>query len=365
MAPGRKWERITVQGNSPWAIYRNRISCKHHLLVVFLHRDTSCFLASIPNSVPLSSLMLPGTHETMAFYGWPISQCQYRPLDTQLHAGIRVIDIRLSIIDGRLIAYHGIFPEFTPFLDMLVTLHNFLTSPATASEMVVVFIKQEDSNTKLFPTLVHDEIVASPGGLQMWFLENRIPCLGEVRGKAVMFSRFGADCWENGANGIHPPLWPDSAKEGFEWECDGTLVRTQDWYGIPSFFSIPEKVSLSTEILIPPPDSPMPTLSISFTSAASLPLALPPVIARGFGWPNWGLGFEGVNDRVGKWLLAQLSLDKASRQHDAKLASRTDPGPRIRGWVLMDYYEDPIGAGVVPLFVECNFRGRRAGEEGW
>ncbi|KAG6379215.1 PLC-like phosphodiesterase [Boletus reticuloceps] len=226
MAPGRKWERVTLQGDSPWIIYRNRLSRKHHVLVVLPYRDTSRFLASIPDSAPLSCLMLPGTHETMALYGWPISQCQYKSLDTQLHAGIRVTDIRLSIIDGRLIAYHGIFPEFTPFADILVTLHDFLTSPTTASETVVVSIKQEDWDTELFPQLVHDEIVASPGGLQMWFLENRIPNLGEVRGKAVMFSRFGSDgC----ANGIHPPIWPDSAKEGFDWECDGTLVRTHDW----------------------------------------------------------------------------------------------------------------------------------------
>lgn len=165
----------------------------------------------------------------MAFYGWPISQCQHKPLGIQLHAGIRVVDIRLSIVDGRLIAYHGIFPEATPFADMLVTIHNFLTSPKTASETLVVSIKQEDSDTRLFPKLVLEEIVTSPGGLQMWFIENRIPNLGEVRGKAVMFSRFGGDYWENGVNGIHPPLWPDSVKEGFQWECNGTLVRIQDW----------------------------------------------------------------------------------------------------------------------------------------
>ncbi|KAH0830300.1 PLC-like phosphodiesterase [Lanmaoa asiatica] len=165
----------------------------------------------------------------MAFYGWPISQCQSKLLDTQLRAGIRVVDIRLSIKDGRLIAYHGIFPQVTSFADMLVTMHNFLASPATASETLVVSIKQEDSDTKRFPKLVHEEIVASPGGLRMWFLENRIPTLGEVRGKAVMFSRFGSDGWENDANGIHPPLWPDSVKEGFQWECNETLVRTHDW----------------------------------------------------------------------------------------------------------------------------------------
>jgi len=239
-----------------------------------------------------------------------------------------------------------------------------------------VSVKQEDWDTKLFPRLVYAEIIASPGGLEMWYLENRIPNLGEVRGRAVLFSRFGNDGWENGANGIHPPLWPDSAKDGFQWECNGTLVRIQDWYHIFSFLSIPEKASLATECLIPLFDSPIPTLSISFTSASSVPLALPPVIARGFGWPQWGLGFEGVNHRVGKWLLDQLSTDPTSYRRgtldnkcqkpawmsDDSLASCADAGPRIRGWVLMDYYEDPIDADLVPLFVECNFRGRMGGE---
>ena len=37
---------------------------------------------------------------------------------------------------------------------------------------------------------------------------------------------------------------------------------------------------------------------------------------------------------------------------------------RIRGWALLDFYEDPEKA-VVPLLIECNFRGRIRGEEGW
>lgn len=205
------------------------LPCKHSKFSTPFVIDASGSVLPVLRNVVVLILLDIGTHETMAFYGWPISQCQSKPLDTQLHAGIRVIDIRLSIIDGRLIAYHGIFPEVTPFADILTTLHNFLTSPATASETLVVSIKQEDSDTGLFPVLVHEEIVASPGGLEMWFLENRIPNLGEVRGKAVMFSRFGNDGWKNGANGIHPPIWPDSVKEGFQWECGRSLVRTQDW----------------------------------------------------------------------------------------------------------------------------------------
>lgn len=128
-------------------------------------------------------------------------------------------------------------------------------------------------------------------------------------------------------------------------------------YNIPSFLSIPEKTDLATQILLPPiHDPPMPSLAITFFSASSFPLAAPPTIAKGFGWPKVGLGVEGVNARVGRWLMDRLgSVEK----------SVAGPKPlRIRGWALMDFYEDPENA-VVPLLVECNFRGRVRGEEGW
>lgn len=175
----------------------------------------------------------------MAFHGWPVSQCQScsTPLAVQLSSGIRVIDVRLAVVDSRLIAYHGIFPQRTPFQDMLSDVHSFLTGPETSRETIVMSIKQEDFQTTplpLFSQTVHDEIMNGPGGRDMWFLENRIPNLGEVRGKVVMLSRFGGDGsgWENGLEGlgIHPTAWPDSAMDGFTWTLKGTLVRTSDWY---------------------------------------------------------------------------------------------------------------------------------------
>lgn len=333
---------------------------QHSYLIAITRRDPSRFLKSIPDSVPLSSLMLPGTHDTMAFYGWPITQCQSQnnTLDAQLNSGIRVVDIRLAIVGSRLIAYHGIISQRVPFTVILRQLHAFLTSPSTCSETVVVSIKQEDQDPRLFSRLVREEIMTSPGGLDMWYLENRIPNLGEVRGKAVMFSRFGGNGhgWKDCAIGIHPPLWPDSPRLYFSWNCGTTLVQTQDWYAIPSFLWIAEKAAVSTEILAPLENCPNPVLSITFLSASSLPLALPPVIARGLGWPKYKLGFEGVNSRVGRWLLERLAGPSQGRR-DA------DVGPRIRGWALMDFFEVP--EGLVPLFIECNFRGRKVGEEGW
>jgi 1-phosphatidylinositol phosphodiesterase len=192
------------------------------------------------------SKCLPLTLCSMAFYGWPVSQCQSAatPLPVQLAHGIRVLDIRLAIISRRLIAYHGQYPQRTAFQSILHDIHAFLTSPTSARETVVVSIKQEDFETespKAFSSLVREEIQAGPGGMDMWFLENRIPTLGEVRGKAIMFSRFGGDgaAWEGGLEGlgIHPTRWPDSAEQGFSWTCKDVLVRTQDWCAAPVSFS--------------------------------------------------------------------------------------------------------------------------------
>ncbi|KAF8831822.1 hypothetical protein HHX47_DHR1001047 [Lentinula edodes] len=193
----------------------------------------------MPDAVPLHSLLLPGTHDTMAFYGWIISQCQSleTPLQVQLQNGIRVLDIRLAKIEGKLIAYHGVYPEKTPFQTILSAVHEFLTSPISCRETIVMSIKQEDSTSTpppVFSRLVRDEFASGPGGLGILFLENRIPTLGEVRGKVVFLSRFGGDGaeWENGLEGmgIHPTIWPDSEKDGFTWECKDVLVRTHDCF---------------------------------------------------------------------------------------------------------------------------------------
>lgn len=130
---------------------------------------------------------------------------------------------------------------------------------------------------------------------------------------------------------------------------------------------------LGTENLIPPSDSKKPVLPITYFSAASF-LAFPPTVAKGFGWPKWGLGVEGVNSKLGAWLLDQLGGDGATsylnhankrmlseKRHQEVIQAE----PRIRGWTFLDYYSEPEGGELVPLLVECNFRGRKEGEEGW
>ncbi|RXW19859.1 hypothetical protein EST38_g6010 [Candolleomyces aberdarensis] len=368
---GASWIDLKVVEDCPWRVYW---FWPAKSMVVLSKRNMASYLSELPDTLSLAGLVLPGTHDTMAFYGWPVSQCQSRstPLSTQFLDGVRVIDVRLAAVpilpapgpktagaspqtlplpQFKLIAYHGIYPQRTPFATILASLHTFLTSPAGARETIVMSIKQEDFTVTpptTFSRLVKEEIMNSPGGfkdtnekgerdLGMWYLQNRVPNLGEVRGKVVLLSRFGVNGeeWEGGWEGlgIHPLHWPDSEKKGFVWHLKGTAIRTHDWYAIPSFLAIPEKTTLSTLVLKPSvpfplnlPLTPEPssngegggssapaygpeTLNIAYLSAATFPLALPPTVAMGMGFPGWKMGFEGVNARVGRWLLEELVPD--------------------------------------------------------
>jgi 1-phosphatidylinositol phosphodiesterase len=309
-----------------------------------------------------------------------------------------MIDIRIVLVSGVLKAYHGATPERSTFASILSSVCAYIQSPEGQRETIIMSIMEEDSfipSSPQFSKLVHDAILSAPSSRDLWYLESRIPKLGEVRGKIVLFSRFGknGEHWENGLNGlgIHPPRWPDNAREGFDWEMDGTRVRTQDWYGIPSFLSIPEKFEAAVKMLDPvPAPNGKNDLAITYLSAARIPLALPSTVACGFGWAK--LGIEGVNSRVGRWLLQRLvgeddtATESQVHRSDPRNGSQAtlvgvEKGPiggkhapigvqealqpRLRGWVLIDFIRDPYDMGIIPLLVECNWRGRVEGEEGW
>lgn len=77
-----------------------------------------------------------------------------------------------------------------------------------------------------------------------------------------------------------------------------------------------------------------------------------------------------MNSRLGAWILDQLggsipaSNTKAAQKNREKTTSVAEE-PRIRGWTFLDYYSQPEDGGIIPLLVECNYRGRKKGEEGW
>ncbi|KAG8917181.1 hypothetical protein FRC00_013939, partial [Tulasnella sp. 408] len=229
-----KWTEMRIVANGsnkeraipPFRAFQSKASNTDQRLLVVPNRNMASYLKDIPDSVHLSNILLPGTHDSMAVHGFPFAQCQRQPLLTQLQAGIRVIDVRLAIVNGTtLTCYHGIINQQVLFSDILATLYAWLQSEEGKSECVIMSIKQEDFATNpaaLFSQLVHDAIFGSSldGNLKdkgikkdttggqplpphsptaaatsssrsMWYLENKVPYLGQARGKIILFSRFG------------------------------------------------------------------------------------------------------------------------------------------------------------------------------
>ena len=77
---------------------------------------------------------------------------------------------------------------------------------------------EQDTFIKLLFTAYVDRSPASKdgrlsAGRGRWFLEDRVPTLGEARGRIVMLSRFVIAKSYGFPGGISPPIWPNSEKD--------------------------------------------------------------------------------------------------------------------------------------------------------
>lgn len=100
------------------------------------------WMSKLPDSVPLSAISIPGTHESLARgYGEVISECQSLTLEQQLEAGVRGLDVRCRHISNSFAIHHGIVFMHLMFGDVLNVLESFLQ--INPSETVIVRIKEE------------------------------------------------------------------------------------------------------------------------------------------------------------------------------------------------------------------------------
>ncbi|CAI5756375.1 unnamed protein product [Candida verbasci] len=162
------------------------------------------WLGEIDNNTEISKLSIPGTHNSAACHtALPSVQCQGKSVTSQLEHGVRFLDIRVgklfigdNVKDLQVI--HGKFPVKIPFpeklTDTLEEVYKFLQN--NQSESVIVSIKQEGSNdwdnaNDEFGKLIWDKYI-SPNK-DKWYLNIDIPKIGDSRGKAILFRRFGVN----------------------------------------------------------------------------------------------------------------------------------------------------------------------------
>lgn len=189
--------------------------------------ETAKWMSLLPGETPMCLVNLPGTHDSSTqFIVLPILfSCQDKSIAGQLEIGVRFLDIRLELREGRFRAVHGIGsckarrgPGAPPlfFEDIWAMCAAFLA--ANPTETIVMSVKMDaGDNGELFFTEFARQHIE---GENLWFLENRFPALGECRGKVVLLRRCSAGSAQGCTDlntGINLSNWPeqgatDSAK---------------------------------------------------------------------------------------------------------------------------------------------------------
>lgn len=157
------------------------------------------WMSELPGSLNISQINIPGTHDSCAFrVQFPIlSKCQNMSISEQLNSGIRFLDIRVEKDSKKLKLVHDIADCKTPeskgeklFLDKVIKYCKTFLSE-NSSETILLSYKRDDgaNQEETFDIFFEEYLDNDP----IWYKENRVPTLNEVRGKIVLLNRDNID----------------------------------------------------------------------------------------------------------------------------------------------------------------------------
>ncbi|KAF2797602.1 1-phosphatidylinositol phosphodiesterase precursor [Melanomma pulvis-pyrius CBS 109.77] len=238
-----------------------------HLTIHTNHlHNLSKWMSTIPSSLPLSALSIPGTHNSHTYYrALPSVRCQYVGVKTQLENGIRFLDIRVQPSHATetskkdLYLVHGAFPVSltgTKYLEpVLQTCYDFLSD--NPSETILVSLKREgvgNSTDEQLSQILERHYIA-PNAAK-WHTNPAIPYLGAVRGKLVLVRRYTlhSDALpspslsprdEDGGYGLDATTWPYNTTNALH----GPFC-IQDFCEVLHPSSISKKLQYSNEHLV-------------------------------------------------------------------------------------------------------------------
>ncbi|AJQ96025.1 phosphatidylinositol-specific phospholipase C [Gynuella sunshinyii] len=187
------------------------------------------WMAQTDDSLPLSAMTIPGSHDSGAMYESiaGTARTQNLTISEQLHIGVRYLDIRLRHYEDALVVHHGAVYQHLNFDDVLVSVTDFLAAHPTETILMEVSEEYEAyNNTRSFEqTFVSYE--NNDLYRDFWWTHSYIPQLSEVRGKIVLLRRFRGSFWTSGGIDITP--WADNAESDF-YDTRNRPVHIQDYY---------------------------------------------------------------------------------------------------------------------------------------
>ena len=187
-----------------------------HAFLVFLlgilplYSKPDAWMKSLPDRTPLTQITIPGTHDSAALHEPLIgtAKCQHLTLKDQLDAGVRFLDLRCRHQNDQFHIYHGMIDQKLTFQACLSTMENFLKK--NPSETIIVSIKEEHSPSKVSRPFL--STFKSYLKRQDWWLSDKLPTLGQVRGKMTLLRHFPAK-ETLGIPAVH-------------WKCQACLLYT-------------------------------------------------------------------------------------------------------------------------------------------
>ena len=147
------------------------------------------WMQSIPDSTKISSMTIPGTHNSCALHGICCARTQSWSLPEQMKAGLRYFDIRLRLYNNTLRSFHAFVDQVDTFDVILSYALNFLNQYPSESIIMQLVKEHTDKNcTKKMPELyeeytknIKDKIIEFKNDITM----------GEIRGKILIIKIYG------------------------------------------------------------------------------------------------------------------------------------------------------------------------------
>ena len=202
--------------------------------------EATDWMANVPDDMFLSSVTIPGTHDSATAYIFPsfFLQCQSLGFKDQLEFGYRYLDIRVALDeteDGTKLkfihnfgtcktekSFLNLFGDTLYLEDVLSDVYAFLDEHPT--ETVIFCVKAENGDDDV--SKVESEFFkVLDQNASKWYTKNEIPTLGDVRGKIVLATRF-KDVNKEGENrtGLHFSWSEQNNKEAVADTQEVTMI---------------------------------------------------------------------------------------------------------------------------------------------
>lgn len=188
------------------------------------------WMKGVNDSVSLTSLSLPGSHDSGALHsiGDVSGKCQDLSVYDQLNCGVRFFDVRLQLRGSELKVVHGFVDQKLDFSSVLNDFDSFLK--AHPSEGILVSVKKESDDEGSAMTF-EESLMESLSKYSYWDESRTLPdSLGKLRGKAYLVSRY-----KNNSIGL-PSYegWIEHDEEDLSntFDIEGSNLHVQDYFKI-------------------------------------------------------------------------------------------------------------------------------------